>query len=91
VPAIRKPLTVAEMERAINHDKHTYPNEMPCAICGHRWMQHMGLLCPVRAGGFLNVDGELVPVMPVYGNQQNGTLFVPDLAYYNQNPDFDVV
>jgi hypothetical protein len=77
----------AKIEAAANHDKNAYPNECPCAVCGYRWMQHMGLLCPATPGGFIPLDGEMVPVMPVF---RTDSFFIPDLAYYRQ-PDFDVV
>jgi hypothetical protein len=81
-------LTKQEIEKAINVDRNTYPGEMPCIICGHRWMQHMGTLCPHTPGGYIIVDGMLAAVKPIF---QEETTFLPDMTYYNQNPDFDVV
>jgi hypothetical protein len=79
----------AKIEAAANHDKNAYPQEMPCMLCGYRWMQHMGLLCPAKPGGFIPLrdTGELIPVMPIFRTDQ---FFIPDLAYYKE-PDFDVV
>lgn len=84
----RTKLSRAELEAAINVSPKEYPQNMPCAVCGYRWMQHLGTLCPAKPGGFLVAAGEMVPILPVY---QEEMTFLPDVAYYNQNPDFDVV
>jgi hypothetical protein len=83
-PATRK-MTPAEKERAALVSPKEYPQDLPCAICRFRWMQHQGTLCPIRPGYFDHVLG--LPVPPLMGN----TTFIPDVAYLNQNPDFDVV
>jgi hypothetical protein len=86
-----KQMTPAEKERAMLVDRKEYPGEMPCMVCGFRWMQHKGTLCPSRPGYGFPLDCgdhiEIIPVPPIWGN----TTFIPDLAYYSQNPDFDVV
>jgi len=81
-----KNLSHAEIEKAISIDPKTYPQDMPCSVCGFRWMQHMGTLCPVRPGYIENASGFPKLVLPVFGN----TTFLPDLDYY-KTPDFDVV
>lgn len=81
-------MTRHELERAISVDPKEYPQNCPCAVCGYRWMQHMGSLCPATPGGIMILDGEAVMVKPVF---QEETTFIPDMAFYNQNPDFDVV
>lgn len=81
-------LTRKEIEAAINVSREEYPQNMPCAVCGYRWMQHMGTLCPATPGGFATIDGQPAVIMPVF---QEETTFLPDVAYYSQNPDFDVV
>lgn len=80
-----RPLTDAERERAALVSPKEYPQEMPCAVCRFRWMQHRGTLCPKTPGYVSQVTGEAVP--PTMGD----TTFIPDVAYYSQNPDFDVV
>jgi hypothetical protein len=70
-------------ERAMLVDPKTYPQEMPCCVCHHRWMQHKGTLCPARPG-YYGPDG--IPVMPVFGD----TEFIPDVNFYKE-PDFDVI
>jgi hypothetical protein len=86
-----KRLTRAERERAIAVSRNEYPPEMPCAVCGFRWMQHRGTLCPARPGYLVPIDCgdhiEFMPVSPVFGD----TTFLPDASYFNQSPDFDVV
>lgn len=77
-----------EIERAINVSPKEYPQDMPCAVCGYRWMQHMGLLCPSTPGGLRIADGQPVPILPTY---QTETTFIPDVSWQNPNPDFDVV
>lgn len=64
-----------------------YPHDLPCAVCHFRWMQHKGTLCPKRPGYLTRILGKLIPVAPVFGD----TTFIPDVAYLNKNPDFDVV
>jgi hypothetical protein len=76
-------LTDKERELAMLVSRKEFPQDMPCAVCHFRWMQHRGLLCPIRPG-FMSVTG--LPVPPVYGD----STFIPDVAYFNQ-PDFDVV
>lgn len=80
-----RPMTAAETEKARSAAKTLYPQDMPCMVCLHRWMQHSGLLCPSRPGYLSAITG--LPVPPTYGN----TTFVPDEMYFNQNPNFDVV
>jgi hypothetical protein len=75
-------LNAAERERAMSANKLEFPQEMPCAVCGFRWMQHKGKLCPARPG-YYGPDGK--PVLPVFGD----TSFVPDENFYKE-PDFDV-
>ena len=88
-------MPLAKMEAAANVSPSEYPQMMPCLACGYAWMQHKGTLCPQRPGGMQQVlrNGgtpeayiELVPVLPIWGD----TTFIPDVAYFNQNPDFDV-
>ena len=86
MPVIRK-LTPRELQTAIEANPKEFPNEMPCANCGHRWMQHMGKLCPATPGGFMIIDGEMVPIMPVF---QETKTFIPDVDYF-KTPNFDVV
>jgi hypothetical protein len=74
----------AGCERAMIADKEEFPQEMPCCVCGFRWMQHKGRLCPSRPGYFDPVSGQ--PVAPVFGN----TEFIPDVNFYKE-PDFDAV
>jgi hypothetical protein len=86
-----KHLSRADRERAMSVARTEYPAEMPCAVCGFRWMQHRGTLCPARPGYLVPIDmGDRIeyrPVAPVFGD----TTFLPDASYYNQSPDFDVV
>lgn len=80
-----RPMTEQEKDKARSASKTLYPQEMPCAICGNRWMQHVGEMCPIKPGYLSRLTG--LPVPPETGE----TTFVPDAAFYNQNPDFDVV
>lgn len=79
-----------ERERAMLVSKDEYPQNMPCAVCGYRWMQHKGLICPETPGYLFPLDMgdriEMVPVMPTFGN----SLFIPDVAF-EKEPDFEVV
>jgi len=77
-------MTWQERERAMSVSPKEFPQDLPCAVCRYRWMQHKGLLCPVRPG-YMSVSG--IPVPPIFGD----TTFIPDVAYLNQNPDFDVM
>lgn len=79
----------AEIEAAANYKKDAYPQECPCAICGYRWMQHMGLICPATPGGFIPIrdSGEMIPVMPTFNLD---SFFIPDMDFY-KTPNFDVV
>ena len=87
---MNKILSRQEREKALSVSKHEYPQDMPCAVCGYRWMQHHGTLCPIRPGYLTPVDMgdhiEMLPVAPIFGNKT----FIPDVAWQNQNPDFDV-
>jgi hypothetical protein len=74
-----------EWSRAIQSDPKEYPQDMPCAVCGNRWMQHLGKLCPTRPG-YISEFGHPVPALFV----DSDTTFIPDTAYYKR-PDFDVV
>lgn len=77
-----------EREKLFLTNANLYPQEMPCAMCGHRWMQHRGEVCPVRPGGFKQTVLGMIPIMPVfYGSK---TAFVPDIEFYKE-PNFDVV
>lgn len=88
-PTLRLAATRAELDKAAQVDPRTYPQDMPCINCGHRWMQHKGLLCPIVPGHWSSVVNPLtglpVAVPPTFGAK----LFVPDEAYYKE-PDFDV-
>lgn len=75
-------MTPQEKERAMLVSPKEYPEECPCAVCGYRWMQHHGTLCPKRPG-YLHPLG--FPVPPSLGD----TTFVPDLAFFKE-PDFNV-
>lgn len=77
-------LNAAERERAMIADPKEFPQEMPCAVCGFRWMQHKGRLCPSRPGYFDPLTQR--PVAPIFGD----TEFIPDANFFKQ-PDFDVV
>jgi hypothetical protein len=77
-------VTNTEKERAMLSDKKEFPQDMPCAVCGYRWMQHHGILCPKTPGYFNHVLQTAVP--PTMGD----TTFIPDVDYY-KTPDFDVV
>lgn len=84
-------MTDAEKLRAMSVSPKEYPQETPCAVCGYRWREHKGTLCVKRAATYFLLDMgthlEPVPIPPVLGD----TTFVPDLAYFSQNPDFDVI
>jgi len=80
-----RPMTDADRERAMLVSPKEYPQDLPCAICHHRWMQHKGTLCPVSPG-YIERDGGIK--LPVFAG--SNSTFVPDLAYLNQSPDFDV-
>lgn len=77
-------MTQAERERAMSSRKDEFPNDMPCAVCGYRWMQHMGLLCPRTPGHYNQVLGTATP--PTQGD----TTFIPDVDYFKR-PDFAVI
>lgn len=81
----KQPLSSSQLQHAINVSPKEFPENMPCAVCGFFWMQHMGTLCPARAGYFDPLT--MHPVMPVF---QNTETFIPDVMYFNQSPDFDV-
>jgi hypothetical protein len=90
----RKPVKLSprDFEKFAAYPRESYPQEMPCAVCGYMWMQHKGMLCPLSPGGFIPIETEkgvfeTFAVMPVFGD----SLFVPDLDYYKQNPPFEVV
>lgn len=74
----------AGRERAMLADAKEFPQEMPCAVCGNRWMQHKGRLCPAKPGYFDHVLQR--PVPPIFGD----TEFIPDANFYKE-PNFDVV
>jgi hypothetical protein len=81
-----------DIEKFSAYDKATYPQEMPCLVCGYMWMQHRGLLCPLSPGGLVPIETErgkfeMFAAMQIFGD----SLFVPDLDYYKQNPSFEVV
>lgn len=85
----KRRLTRAEIEKAALVSPLTYPQDMPCANCKRRWMQHKGLLCPVQDGYWSPVraaNGGFIAVPPKFGTD----LFIPDEAYYTP-PDFEVV
>jgi hypothetical protein len=82
----RRPLTDAEILAAISVPATEYPQDMPCMLCHFRWMQHKGTLCPKTPGGFDLKNGRAV--LPTW---QFYTTFIPDVAYMNPDPDFDVV
>ena len=88
---VPRSMTLLELEHARRFDPRTYPQDMPCLQCGYAWMQHSGELCPIRPGTMVLVDMvdhyEYRGVPPVVGT----TRFVPDLDYFNLNPNFDVV
>lgn len=84
-----KPLTRYERERAMQESPKQYPQNMPCAVCGNRWMQHKGTLCPSRVGDAMRVGTEIIPILPSF--EGSNTTFIPDVAWENPNPDFDVV
>jgi hypothetical protein len=74
----------AEKERAMLVSPKEYPGEMPCAVCGYRWMQHRGSLCPKHPGYFSVILQR--PIPPIMGD----TTFIPDVAFVKE-PDFDVI
>ena len=78
-----KRLTQAERERAMLAPRNLYSNKMPCMVCGFRWMQHKGTLCPSRPGYFS--QSLRMPIAPIMGD----TEFLPDERFYKE-PDFDV-
>lgn len=78
-------MTEAERERAMLVDRKEYPQDLPCAICHHRWMQHNGTLCPVSPGYITRMGTVQLPVF-----ENSNSTFIPDAAYYNQSPDFEV-
>lgn len=78
-------MTPKEIEQAISVSPKEYPPDLPCAVCRFRWMQHKGTLCPRTPGYFDRFLMQAFP--PTFAD----TTFIPDLAYLNQNPDFDVV
>jgi len=80
-----RPLTDADRERAMLSDRREFPQDMPCASCRHRWMQHKGRLCPVTPG-YLSRTG--MPMLPVF--EGSNSTFVPDVNYFKE-PDFDVM
>jgi hypothetical protein len=80
-------MTEAERERAMLVDRKEYPQDLPCAVCRYRWMQHKGSLCPKVPGHWARTPEGIVPIPPTFGD----TTFIPDVAYLNQSPDFDVV
>lgn len=84
-------MTNKEWIRAAETKPTEYPQDMPCAVCGNRWMQHKGLLCPSQVGGLIVIDGVLAPVEARFPLPPNATTFIPDVAWQNPNPDFDVV
>ena len=82
---MNRQLSIDQIEHAMAVSPKEYPQDMPCMMCQYVWMQHKGTLCPARPGYFDPVTGN--PVAPIY---QAETTFIPDVAYLNQNPDFDV-
>lgn len=77
-------LNAAERERAMLVSPKTYPQDMPCCVCGFRWMQHKGTLCPARPGYFDPISG--LPVPPTFSD----TEFLPDVNFFKE-ADFDAV
>jgi hypothetical protein len=79
------------MDIAVNFPAKTYPQELPCANCGFRWRQHLGLCCRVNEGGEISPvrgpKGERIVDLP---NFYRNRFFIPDWDYF-QEPDFDVV
>ena len=55
-----KRLTREQREKAMSVSPKEYPQEMPCLICGYRWMQHRGMLCPIRPGSMVPVDARVL-------------------------------
>lgn len=87
-----KRLNQKEREAFAAVDRNTYPQDMPCAVCGARWMQHKGMLCSSSPGGVFFLDmGTYIEPIPIAPRFEGESFFVPDLAWQNQNPDFDVV
>lgn len=78
----------AEREKLFLENANLYPQDMPCAMCGYRWMQHKGEVCPVKPGGLKKTILGLTPVVPVFLGSK--TAFVPDYEFYKE-PNFDVV
>lgn len=77
-------LNAAQRERAMLADPKEFPQEMPCAVCGFRWMQHKGRLCPARPGYLDPLTHQAIP--PAMGD----TEFIPDADFYKE-ADFDVI
>ena len=85
-----------EREKLMLSRKDMFPENCPCAMCGHRWMQHKGEVCPVRVGEMRQTldgsgnyaGGQIHLILPEYRGSM--TAFVPDEAYY-KTPDFAVV
>lgn len=78
-----------ERERLMLSRKDMFPENCPCAMCGYRWMQHKGEVCPVRVGEMRqSATGQIHIILPEYRGSM--TAFVPDEAYY-KTPDFAVM
>lgn len=77
-----------EREKLFLTNANLYPQEMPCAMCGYRWMQHKGEVCPVKPGGFKQTILGMIPIVPIFSGSK--TAFVPDVEFYKE-PNFDVV
>lgn len=84
----RRLLTPVERAQAVMQKKESFPQEMPCLQCGHMWMQHSGSLCPSGKFGMAIIADQIVMIPPDF--KKSTTTFLPDVNYFNTNPDFDV-
>lgn len=80
----------ADYIKAASTPRTEYPQELPCMVCGNRWMQHKGTLCPAQVGGILMIEGHPAVVEARFPLPENATTFIPDLDFLKQ-PNFDVV
>jgi len=78
------------VDAAINFDPRIYPQDCPCANCGFRWREHLGLCCRVNKGGDVSPlrgpKGERIVSLP---NFYRNRFFIPDWDYFKE-PNFDV-
>lgn len=77
-----------EREKLFLTNPNLYPQEMPCAMCGKRWMQHKGEVCPIRIGELKETRLGMLLIMPLYHGSK--TAFVADVEFYKES-NFDVV